>query len=52
MPKTTVVAAPLVSAARHVPAGVFLVVVQLARIPFSASTTWHAITNWLLHIGG
>ncbi len=36
----------------YVTAGFFLLVVQIARIPFSASTTWHAITNWLLHIGG
>jgi len=36
----------------YVTAGVFLVVVQIARIPFSASPTWHAITSWLLHIGG
>jgi hypothetical protein len=27
-------------------------VVQIARVPFSASTTWHAIMSWLLHIGG
>lgn len=36
----------------YVTAGVFLVVVQIARIPFSASTTWHAITSWLLRLGG
>jgi hypothetical protein len=36
----------------YVTAGVFLVVVQIGRIPFSASTTWHAITSWLLHLGG
>ena len=36
----------------YLTAGAFIVVVQIARIPFSASTTWHAITSWLLHIGG
>lgn len=36
----------------YVTAAMFLVVVQIARIPFSTSTTWHAITSWLLHIGG
>jgi len=36
----------------YVMAGVFLVVVQIARIPFSESTTWLAITNWLLRMGG
>ena len=36
----------------YVTAGVFLVAVQIARIPFSTSTTWHAITSWLLRIGG
>lgn len=36
----------------YVKAGVFLVVVQMARIPFSGSTTWHDITTWLLHLGG
>jgi hypothetical protein len=36
----------------YVTAGVFLVVLQIAKVPCSASTTWHAITSWLLHIGG
>jgi hypothetical protein len=36
----------------YVTAAVFLVVVQLARIPFSTTTTWLAITNWLLRMGG
>jgi hypothetical protein len=34
--------------AAYVKAAVVIVAVQLARIPFSASGTWHAITNWLL----
>ena len=34
--------------AAYVKAAIVIVAVQLARIPFSASTTWHAITNWLL----
>jgi hypothetical protein len=34
--------------AAYVKAAIVIVVVQIARIPFSASTTWHAITNWLL----
>jgi hypothetical protein len=36
----------------YVKAGILIVAVQIARIPFSASTTWHAITNWLLTISG
>jgi hypothetical protein len=36
----------------YIAAGIFVVVVQIARIPLSESTTWHAITSWLLRIGG
>lgn len=34
----------------YVLALVFLVVVQIARVPFSGTATWHAITSWLLSI--
>jgi hypothetical protein len=32
----------------YLKAAIVIVAVQLVRIPFSSSTTWHAVTNWLL----
>jgi hypothetical protein len=34
--------------AAYVKAAIVILVVQLARIPISASGTWHAVTTWLL----
>jgi hypothetical protein len=32
----------------YVVSGLLLLVVQIARVPFSGSAAWHAITDWLL----
>jgi hypothetical protein len=33
-------------------AGAFVVAVQVVRIPISATPAWHAVTSWLLTLGG